>query len=1161
MADIELGAYLTEIEQLLAAEKNDEAVAHCRHVLDYFPKNLAVYRFLGKGLLEQRRFSDAADILYRVLSAAPDDFVAHVGLAIIGEEQGSLSQAVGHMARACDAQPNNAAIQGELKRLYGRRDGVEPARIRLTKGALGRLLLNGGNYTQAVDELRVALKEEPDRLDLQVLLAQAQWKDEQRIDAVEVCQAVLEELPFCLDANSILYEIWQSAGRDDEATTYWRRVEALDPYRAHEILQDQEEAAGPILKIPRLDYVPPTPDEVMGVPDWVHDLGLSFDDEFSVTTAKMAADLPKEPPPARDEPPRVTSEMPDVGLEAVPDWLRDVGVSDDVPPLGTEEDFEWREGVEGTGGDAPRGLEEAVPDWLRDAGLLGEAEEMVAPVIEFDAPAEKDTPQSTPREQAGEGELPDWLSDAVEWEGEEQAPSAAVGEPATEGDWLAELGQRAGEEVSDSGVPQLPFAPAAEEESPELDELTSLPDLDWEEVADTLGAAEVSGDEPVAPLAEGGEFPFDWAQDVAPAPTDEDATLSENTGQDFTSTETEELVMAQKDNDLDFPGDVGDLGDMPSDPDDALAWLEQLAAQQGAPLSELPSLQGDEDWSPDDVPDWLKEMAPPAAGSPQEQDLQPTRPMESIDELLDGSEDIPDWLKALDAEAAEETVVGPASRAVAQEALPEDEADLPPWLQDLSAAPEEPGEQEIPDWLMEELGVGEAEELDEELAQLGVDLSDVPEDADEAVAWLEQLTIAQEESPEMALDAIGEVDEDDLPEWLREEPAAIPEPEELEIPEWLQEAPAVEAPGELVAEVPDEALAADDLGDMPEDLDEAMAWLEQLAAREGAPLEELPTLVSAEDAEVELPEWLQEELAAAEVEPAVVAEMPMEEPDLPGWLDEAEEAPVAEVEAPTMVAADDEDLPEWLREIPEPVGAPEPEDVVLEAELVEAEEPELPEWLREAPEPIEEVAEEYPEPVDLEEPELPEWLRETPEPAQVAEVVRAEPTELEDEQLTEWMLEAPEAAEAEEELVAPELEEAEELELPEWLEEDALEVEEEEIAIAEDAEPEPGFEPELLVGISAFQEQLAADPSDHAARLALAQALAEEDEVGAALDQFGQLINSGQHLDKVLQGLERLVTARPDDTLARRLVGDVYMKQGDLDRALDAYRQALDLLS
>ncbi len=324
MADIELEAYITEINEILKAEKNDEAVAHCRHILDYFPKNLAVYRALGKGLLELGRLEDAADIFYRVLGVVPDDFVAHVGMAVIGKEQEDFDRSIGHMERAFEAQSSNTAIQSELKQLYGRRDGVEPTKIRLTSGALARLYYKGGNYTQAANELQAALQVSPNRVDWQVLLAKVLWKDEQRIDAVQVCQDVLEKLPYCLEINSILYEIWESAGREDEADIYWQLVKTVDPYLAHEIRDPFGTADSfPDLQLPRLDYVAPTPDEVMGVPDWVHDLGLGDEDSF---------------PPASDEldvsgqlaatESSVSTESDEEG-DAVPDWLRNMASSYD----------------------------------------------------------------------------------------------------------------------------------------------------------------------------------------------------------------------------------------------------------------------------------------------------------------------------------------------------------------------------------------------------------------------------------------------------------------------------------------------------------------------------------------------------------------------------------------------------------------------------------------------------------------------------------------------------------------------------------------------------------------------------------------------------------------------------------------------------------------
>ena len=134
MAKISLRSYNREIETMVDQGQLDEAIAHCRHILNTFPKNLETYRLLGKAYLEAKRYNEATDIFERLLMSVPDDFVAHVGMSIINDEQNNLDAALWHMERAFEVQPSNAAIQSELQRLFGRRDGVEPPKIRLTRG-------------------------------------------------------------------------------------------------------------------------------------------------------------------------------------------------------------------------------------------------------------------------------------------------------------------------------------------------------------------------------------------------------------------------------------------------------------------------------------------------------------------------------------------------------------------------------------------------------------------------------------------------------------------------------------------------------------------------------------------------------------------------------------------------------------------------------------------------------------------------------------------------------------------------------------------------------------------------------------------------------------------------------------------------------------------
>jgi tetratricopeptide (TPR) repeat protein len=120
MTNISLRAYNREIEDLIEqGQRLDEAVAHCLHILRSYPKHLETYRLLGKAYLEAKRYEQAVDIFQRVLVAAPEDFVSHVGMSIIADDQAKLDDAIWHMERAFEVQPSNAAIQAELQRLFG----------------------------------------------------------------------------------------------------------------------------------------------------------------------------------------------------------------------------------------------------------------------------------------------------------------------------------------------------------------------------------------------------------------------------------------------------------------------------------------------------------------------------------------------------------------------------------------------------------------------------------------------------------------------------------------------------------------------------------------------------------------------------------------------------------------------------------------------------------------------------------------------------------------------------------------------------------------------------------------------------------------------------------------------------------------------------------
>ncbi len=371
MARTSLRAYQRDVEELIETHQFDQAIAHCRHILRFYPKEVNSYRLLGKAYLESQRYGDASDIFIRVLSTIPDDFVSHVGMSIIREDEGNLDEAIWHMQRAFETQPANSAIQGELRRLHGRREGIEPPKIRLTRGALARMYLKGELYSQALAELRAGLHEDPKRYDLQVVLAQAYYLAGQRVDAAEACSSLLKSLPYCLEANKILADILSHSERAEEAQVYKNRSQALDLYLAH------------------LSPTAPTPEKVA--------TRLYFSKNWS-------GDPDCNPPSMVQQPDWATSLGVDLGTvtgpESLPDWLGATEAK--TAPSATENILPFEETSTESAKPAPLADSE-VPDWMKDAGWTeaqaSEAQADFLPLTEAEGIEEELTP----------ADIPDWL--------------------------------------------------------------------------------------------------------------------------------------------------------------------------------------------------------------------------------------------------------------------------------------------------------------------------------------------------------------------------------------------------------------------------------------------------------------------------------------------------------------------------------------------------------------------------------------------------------------------------------------------------------------------------------------------------------------------------------------------------------------------------------
>jgi tetratricopeptide (TPR) repeat protein len=878
MVEVALRNYSEEIDGLIDQGAFDAAIAHCQHVLKTYPKYLKAYSMIGKTALEKGDLEAAADLFSRVLSIDPEDFVARVGMSIASDREGALDLAIWHMERAFELAPDNQAIVGELCRLYGRRDGVEPEKISLTQGALARLHARGNLHTQAVNELNRMLNDDPNRVDLQVALAETFWRADRRIEAAETSLAILERLPYCLKANLILGEIWISSGREAEGEAHLDRARMIDPENeaAQELFDDRSPLPPAVAKIARMEYIaPPAPADQE--PDWLQSL---IDDGAS--------------PAATDE--------------AVPDWLQAVAAS-----VGEEV-------ADSLDAAAPEAGQ--VPDWLQDAAATAdlEAEDFV----------------STPGALAAvETEMPDWLAELT------TEPEAAAGEPLAPEeipDWLAEIESGVEEPTEDesfgagmlgvaAGVAAAAAAAARDEEEPE-EAGEEIPD--WLAAAETATTwAEADAEPSVAeePELAAGEIP-DWLAEMMP--TEVEDAEADPTDIGFPTVEEAELEAGEMPDWLTEPtrGEIEGIEEAPVAADelglapaDIPDWLAEMAppevadyAGEAAPDERAPDV-ADMDVAPAEVPDWLAEEAPPTAEEPEEEVA--VKEPEATSAPLVAAE-TPDWLTALVAAAGvtlEETV------EPAEELAELEEAELAE-----TAAPEveqaEVKAEELPDWLTEE-APAEVEEAETE-AELMARMEDMsPEDA--FAAWEAMLAESEidQAAPELEQEVTApEAEAEGLPDWLVEEaPTEVAEAEtEAELMARMEDMSPEEAFAAWEAMLAQDEAVEEEMPLAEADVEAEDAWM---ALIEDTGVEDVAEPAPVVDV---LPTE-----HVVEVE-SVAEEFPAEPEDEDAWMPLVEDEALAhavaeavELDEVTAPAPPDEALTLEAYEAPEPSEEPEVE--------------------------------------------------------------------------------------------------------------------------------------------------------------------------------------------------------------------------------------------
>lgn len=830
------------------------------------------------------------------------------------------------------------------------------------------------------------------------------------------------------------------------------------------------------------------------------------------------------PPPAKEPPaPPLPSPAPaPASDERMSDWerlLAEEGI--DLGAVGEER-------PEGAGGMSAR-------DWL----IATSSEEIIrnklgAQPLAEEAPAPLPSASFSDDKMVVESDLPDWLQeiadDVAEAEASEMSWPVSEPEPplpspvaAKESDMLVveeELPDWLQEMADDSSVtptsePLTPL-PSANALVPEEDKMVVEEDLpDWlRDIADD--EARPSAEEPKPVTAD-----FE-----APAPLPEAAPPS------FTA---DKMVVEE---------------DLPD-------WLQDLAEEETAP--ELPPVEepsivsatADQMVVEGELPDWLQEIAEESdlAAEPPlpEPDFTaaPPSPHSLAEDKMIVAEDLPDWLR----EAADKTEPGQ-----------EPEASL-----SVPAAPSADKmivDEDLPDWLRE-VETGSTEDVI--LTQTGFEA--VPSELDELES------------------------DEDLPDWLREVEVSNLE-DNLTLPPKPIIDSAVEEPAFAATPLSDEELEAFDEEDLP-------SWLKEVQEQNGRETSEaigkplvtefnLSPESTGEGAGDELPGWLrdvEEEASPLEFETpeplsemTEVADQMVIEEELPDWLREEEfnlDEPFEPSEPspellPEIVA---DELPDWLQEIQDeaPEETPEPITASISSSPLTngiIDEEGLPDWLREeaAEEEVEPLATEAPLPVS--EP-LPEVVAEiTPTEAVIAAEVEEEVEAVEPIEMVEEVVEPEAPAPISEPEPVPEpVSEPVEVTptgIPDWLQK-LREVEEEQpvpVPIAPLPPPIPVAATRLTPQPVYAQTAVSTPdiPADAAEQLQLARTTRDKGNLDEAVRIYDTLVSRGIYLDKIIEDMQQSIKAHPGNYLLFQLMGDAMMRDGRLQSALNAYREALSRL-
>jgi tetratricopeptide (TPR) repeat protein len=226
---VKLEEVINHAKQLMEGGQPDQAILLCRHVFRYYPRCLEATRVLGEAYTEKRLLEEADKLFTYVLAADPHDVLGYVDRGFIAYERGEQENAIIYYERALELDPNIEQLRLELLRLYREVKNDLRPRLRMTKAGLAHQRMRDGLYQPAIEEFQAILRETPGRLDIQVGLAEAYWRNKDYYRSEQLCLELLKEHQYLIKCNLILWHMYGVRRRESRAADYLEKAQALDP--------------------------------------------------------------------------------------------------------------------------------------------------------------------------------------------------------------------------------------------------------------------------------------------------------------------------------------------------------------------------------------------------------------------------------------------------------------------------------------------------------------------------------------------------------------------------------------------------------------------------------------------------------------------------------------------------------------------------------------------------------------------------------------------------------------------------------------------------------------------------------------------------------------------------------------------------------------------